>query len=104
MDEENFEQIPISARQLGDTINYLKEGLSLQVSSYQDKLVDMELPITVDLQVADTSPGFKGDTVTAGTKPATLETGLTIPVPLFVNTGDIIKVNTRDGNYLERVT
>ncbi len=104
MDEENFEQTPISARQLGDTIYYLKEGLSLQMSSYHDEVVDVFLPITVDLKVTDTTPGFKGDTVTAGTKPATLETGLTIQVSLFVNSGDIIRVNTRDGSYLGRAT
>jgi len=104
MDEESFEQMPISASQLGDTINYLKEGMSLQVSSYQGELVGVELPITVGLQVIDTGPGFKGDTATAGTKPAILETGITIQVPLFVNKGDIIKVDTRSGSYLERIS
>ena len=102
MDEENFEQIPLNADQLGDTINYLKEGMSVQMSNYKDKLVGVELPITVELEVTDTTPGFKGDTVTSGTKPATLETGITIQVPLFVNKGDIVKVDTRDGSYLER--
>ncbi len=104
MDEENFEQMPINASQLGDAINYLKEGMSLQVSSYQGDMVGVELPITVELEVADTGPGFKGDTATAGNKPATLETGITIQVPLFVNKGDIIKVDTRNGSYLERVS
>jgi elongation factor P len=104
MDKENFEQMPISASQLGDAIDYLKEGMSLQISSYKDELVGVELPITVELQVTDTGPGFKGDTATAGTKPATLETGRTIQVPLFVNNGDTIKVDTRDGSYLERVS
>ena len=102
MDEENFEQMPINAEQLGDAINYLKEGMSLQVSSYKGKLVSVEMPITVDLKVVDTSPGFKGDTVTAGTKPATLETGITVQVPLFINEGDMIKVDTRNGSYIER--
>ncbi len=104
MDEENFEQMPLNASQLGDTINYLKEGMSLQVSSYKEELVGVELSITVELEVSDTDPGFKGDTATAGTKPATLETGITIQVPLFVNKGDIIKVDTRNGSYLERVS
>lgn len=104
MDEENFEQMPISASQLSGTIDYLKEGMSLQISSYKDELVGVELPIMVHLKVTDTGPGFKGDTATAGTKPATLETGLTVQVPLFVNQGDIIKVDTRSGDYLERVT
>ncbi len=104
MDEESFEQMPLSTSQLGDTINYLKEGMSLQVSSYKDEVVGVELPITVELQVTDTGPGFKGDTATAGNKPATLETGIIIQVPLFVNQGDIIKIDTRSGSYLERVS
>ena len=103
MDEENFEQIPLSASQLGDALNYLKEGMSVQVSSYKGELVGVELPIAVELEVVDTEPGFKGDTATAGNKPAKLETGITIQVPLFINTGDIIKVDTRNGSYLERV-
>ena len=104
MDEESFEQMPIDDSQLGDAINYLKEGMSLQVSSYKGELVGVELPITVEREVVETSPGFKGDTVSAGTKPAKLETGVTIQVPLFVNEGDVVKVDTRDGSYLERVS
>lgn len=104
MDEENFEQTPLSAGQLGDAINYLKEGMSLGISSYQGELVGVELPITIELKVIDTGPGFKGDTATAGNKPAKLETGITIQVPLFINKEDIIKVNTRTGSYLERVS
>ena len=102
MDQESFEQLPINAAQLGDTLNYLKEGMSVEVSSYKGELVGVELPITVELEVVETGPGFKGDTATAGTKPAKLETGITIQVPLFVNNGDIIKVDTRSGSYLER--
>ena len=102
MDEENFEQMPLSASQLGEALNYLKEGMSLQVSSYKGELVGVELPITVELEVVDTDPGFKGDTATGGNKPAKLETGMTIQVPLFVDKGDIIKVDTRNGGYLER--
>ncbi|MFC1940499.1 elongation factor P [Chloroflexota bacterium] len=104
MDEENFEQTPINSSQLGDAINYLKEGMSLQVSSYRGELVGVELPITVDLEVTDTAPGFKGDTVTAGYKSATLETGITIQVPLFISIGDTIKVDTRSGSYVERAS
>ena len=85
-------------------INYLKEGMPLQLSSYKDEVVGVELPVAVELKVTDTGPGFKGDTASGGTKPATLETGITIQVPLFVNTGDIIKVDTRTGAYLERVS
>ena len=77
--------------------------MSVEVSSYSGELVGVELPITVELKVTETGPGFKGDTATGGTKPATLETGITIQVPLFINTGDIIKVDTRNGSYLERV-
>ncbi len=102
MDEENFEQLPLNTDQLGDAINYLKENMSLRVSSYRDSIIGVELPITVELEVVETEPGFKGDTATGGSKPATLETGLIIQVPLFVNTGDIIKVDTRYGSYLER--
>ena len=102
MDEDNFEQVPLSSSQLGDAVNYLKEGRSVQVSSYKEEIVGIELPVSVELEVVDTGPGFKGDTATAGTKPATLETGLTIQVPMFINNGDIIKVDTRDGSYLER--
>jgi len=104
MDEENFEQLPLNASHLGDALNYLKEGMSLEVSSYKGELVDVELPITVELEVTQTEPGFKGNTATAGNKPARLETGLKIQVPLFVSQGDIIKVDTRNGTYLERVS
>jgi len=104
MDEENFEQVSLDSNQLGDAVNYLKEGMSLQISSYKGELVGVELPTTVELKVIDTGPGFKGDTATAGNKPARLETGITIQVPLFINKGDIIKVDTRDGSYLERVS
>jgi len=102
MDKENYEQLPLNASQLGNTLNYLKEGMSLEVASYKDELIGVELPITVELKVIDTGPGFKGDTATAGTKPATLETGITIQVPIFINTGDVIKVDTRSSAYLER--
>ena len=103
MDEESFEQIPLSTAQLGDALNYLKEGMSLEVLSYKGELVGVELPTAVELQVIETGPSFKGDTATAGNKPAKLETGITIQVPLFISTGDVIKVDTRSGSYLERV-
>ena len=102
MDQESFEQTPLTSSQLGDTLNYLKEGNSVEVSSYKGEIVGIELPITVELEVVETEPGFKGDTATAGTKPAKLETGITIQVPLFVNEGDVIKVDTRTSTYLER--
>ena len=102
MDQENYEQLPFNAEQLGDALDYLKEGNSVEVTSYKDKIVGIEMPITVDLEVTETDPGFKGDTATSGNKPAKLETGITIQVPLFINIGDIIKVDTRTGTYLER--
>ena len=103
MDEENYEQTALSAEQLGDALNYLKDGMSVGISSYKGELVGVELPITVELKVIDTGPGFKGNTATAGNKPAKLETGITIQVPLFINNEDVIKVDTRTGSYLERV-
>ena len=102
MDEENFEQTPLNSSQLGDALSYLKEGNSVEVTSYKGEIVGIALPITVELEVTETDPGFKGDTATAGTKPAKLETGLTIQVPLFINEGDVIKLDTRTGTYLER--
>ncbi len=102
MDTESFEQIEINRKRLGDVLNYLKESSTVEVSSYKDEIVDIELPVAVELKVIATEPGFKGDTATGGNKPATLETGFTIQVPLFINEGDIIKVDTRTGEYLER--
>jgi elongation factor P len=102
MDEESYEQMPLNASQLGDALSYLKEGNSVEVSSYKGQIVGIALPITVELEVTETEPGFKGDTATAGTKPARLETGLTIQVPLFISEGEVIKVDTRTGTYLER--
>lgn len=103
MDTETFEQIAISADRLGDIVNYLTENLELQISSHQGEPLDIELPLTVDLEVAHTEPGFRGDTANAANKPATLSTGIVVQVPLFVNVGDVIRVDTRDGSYLTRV-
>ena len=102
MDQENYEQTSLDTDQLGDAINYMKEGMSLQMSNYKGEVIGVELPITIELEVAATDPGFKGDTATSGTKPATLETGIIVQVPLFINQGDVIKVDTRTGAYLER--
>ena len=102
LDVDNLEQEKVPLSILGDKVNYLKEGMTLQVASYKEKIVDVEMPLNVELEVTETQPGFKGDTVTAGTKPATVETGITVQVPMFINTGDIIKVDTRDGSYIER--
>ena len=102
MDQENYEQMPLDKAQLGNAIDYLKEGMSLELSSYKGDFIGIEIPITVELEVAETDPGFKGDTAVSGTKPATLETGLVVQVPLFVEKGTVIKVDTRSGSYLER--
>jgi elongation factor P len=102
MDEKNFEQIPLNSSQLGSSVDYLKEGTTVEFSFYKGEVIGIEMPITVVLTVTETEPGFKGDTATAGTKPAKLETGITVQVPLFINEGDIIKVDTRTGDYLER--
>lgn len=102
MDKESFEQITLNTNQLGDTLSYLKEGASVEISSYQGEVIGIELPITVELAVIETESGFKGDTATGGNKSAKLETGITIQVPLFINEGDVLKVNTRTGTYLER--
>ena len=102
MDEESFEQMPLNASQLGDAVNYLKENNSVEVSSYKGEVISVELPITVELEVVETEPGFKGDTATGGSKPAKLETGFNIQVPLFINKGDVVKIDTRTGTYLER--
>jgi elongation factor P len=103
MDNDTFEQTLMKADDLGDGVNYLKDNLELDILSYEDEPIEVELPITVNLEVTHTEPGYKGDTATGGTKPATLETGLTIQVPLFVDIGDVIKVDTRYGTYQERM-
>jgi elongation factor P len=103
MDQENYEQIGFSAHQLGDTVNYLKDGMTITVSFYEQEPVDVEPPINVELLIVETDPGFRGDTASGGTKPAKTETGLVVNVPLFVNQGETIRVDTRTGTYLERV-
>ena len=102
MDSESFEQSTLSGKQVGDAINYLKEGMSLDILTYKDEPINLELPNSVELEVVETDPGFRGNTATASNKPAKLETGITIQVPLFVDKGDIVRVDTRTGVYLER--
>jgi elongation factor P len=103
MDQESYDQIGLSAAQLGDTVNYLKDGMVITVSFYETEPVDVEPPINVELTIVETDPGFRGDTASGGTKPARTETGLVVQVPLFVNQGETIRVDTRTGAYLERV-
>lgn len=102
MDTETFEQTPLSREVLGDGAYYLADNQMLDVLTYQDQVIGAELPASVELEVTQTDPGYRGDTANAGTKPATLSTGLVVQVPLFVNQGDRIRVDTRSGQYLER--
>lgn len=104
MDMETYEQIPLSQEDLGDAVQYLKENMIIDVLMYEGKAIGIELPTFVELEVVKTTPGIKGDTVSGGSKPATLETGLSVRVPLFINEGDVIKVDTRTGEYIERVS
>jgi elongation factor P len=103
MDEDTFEQTPLSAAVLGDSVQYLVDNMSLNISSYDGEPIDIELPITVELRVIDAPMAVAGDTATGVTKQVTLESGLTVNVPLFVQEGDIIRVDTRSGEYLTRV-
>jgi len=104
MDTETFEQMPLDKAMLGEALSYLKEELNLQVLTHKGEAIGIELPVAVELQVTETGPSFKGDTASAGGKPAKLETGIIVQVPFFINTGDIIKVDTRSGEYLERIS
>ena len=103
MDTETYEQPAISADTLGHKVDFLKEGMVLSLSTYESQPVEIELPLTVDLEVTQTEPGVKGDTATGATKRAILETGLAVQVPLFVDEGDVVRVDTRTGEYLTRV-
>ncbi|NLS45192.1 MAG: elongation factor P [Firmicutes bacterium] len=103
MDTSTYEQINLDNEKLGDNKKYLKENMIIGVQIYEDAPIGLELPVAVELTVTDTDPGLRGDTASGGTKPATLETGAIVQVPLFVSIGDVIKVDTRTGQYLERV-
>jgi len=103
MNTETFEQIPVGAEKVGDANKYLKENDTCEVVLYGDEVIGVEMPISVELTVTVTDPGFKGDTATGGTKPATVETGLVVQVPLFIEEGTKIRVNTDSGAYIERV-
>lgn len=104
MDTETFEQIFLTREQLGDKVNYLKENMVLEVAMYEGRPIDIILPTFVELKVAETQPGIKGNTVSGGSKPATMETGAVVQVPLFISEGDTIKIDTRTGVYIERIT
>jgi elongation factor P len=103
MDTETFEQILLDRTAVSDAERFLKENDVIDLLTYNGEPIDVELPTSVNLAVTQTDPGFKGDTATGGNKPATLETGLVVNVPLFINEGDVLKVDTRTGEYIERV-
>jgi elongation factor P len=103
MDVENYEQIPLNKESIGDALKFVKEEMVVKILSFKGNVFGIEPPTFVELKIIETEPGYKGDTATGANKPAILETGATIKVPLFVNQGDVIKVDTRSGDYMERV-
>jgi len=103
MDDENFEEVLLFQDAIEGLKDFLKENSHLDATLYEGRIVALSLPLFVELKITDTQPGFKGDTVKAGTKPAKLETGAVIQVPLFIDKGDVIKIDTRTGEYVERV-
>lgn len=102
MDVETFEEARLNAKQIGDRVKFLKEEMEVNILFWDGKVLDVELPTSVILEITDTDPGVKGDTATGGTKPAIVETGAQVMVPLFISIGERIKVDTRDGSYLGR--
>lgn len=102
MNTETYEQVPFSAEVIGDGIKFLKENMVCKVVSYKEKVFSVELPLFVELKITYTEPGVKGDTAQNATKTATLETGAVIKIPLFVNEGEVVRVDTRSGDYMER--
>jgi elongation factor P len=102
MDTESFEQFPMNEDQIKESLKFMKEQIELDMIFFEDNPIALELPLNVDLKVTDSPPGVKGDTAQGASKLATLETGLEISVPLFVNEGDVVKVDTRSGEYLSR--
>lgn len=102
MDNESYEQIELNTKQIERELKYLLENMEVQIMSYQGEILGVEVPNTVTLEVTETEPGIKGDTASGGTKPATLETGLIVQVPFFVNQGDKLIIDTRNGDYVSR--
>jgi elongation factor P len=102
MDTDSYELVEVPRAKIGDAVKYLKDGVEVNALSHKGEVINVELPMTLEFEVTHTEPGFKGDTATGGNKPATLETGAQVQVPLFINIGDRIKVDTRTGAYLER--
>ncbi len=102
MDMETYEETTLSPKQIGDRVKYIKEEMEVNVVFWNEQVLDVDLPTSVTLEVTDTDPGVKGDTATGGSKPAIVETGAQVMVPLFISIGEKIKVDTRDGSYLGR--
>jgi elongation factor P len=102
MDTETYEQLPLNKDTIGDALMFVKENMTVKILSFKGNVFGIEPPTFVELEVTETEPGFKGDTATGATKPATVETGATVKVPLFINQGDMIRIDTRTGEYLER--
>ena len=102
MDKETYEQLPLNADKLGDNFKFVKENDTVKIMSYKGNVFGVEPPLFVELEVTDTEPGVRGDTATNVTKPATLETGAVIKVPIFINQGEKIRIDTRTGEYMER--
>ncbi len=103
MDNETYDQISLTVDQVGDQVKFLKDNSDVVIATHNDKLLGVELPDTIEVEVVQTDPGLKGDTASGGSKPATIETGAVITVPLFINEGDKIRVDTRSAKYIERV-
>lgn len=103
MDVETYEQMPLNASAIDDSFKFVKENMTVKILSHKGNVFGIEPPTFVELEITHTEPGFKGDTATGATKPATVETGAIIKVPLFVNQGDMIRIDTRTGEYMERV-
>lgn len=103
MDNETYEQLPLNKEQLGDSLKFLKENMNVKILSYKGNVFSVEPPMFVELEVTYTEPGFAGNTTTTSGKPATLENGYEISVPMFINIGDVIRIDTRTGEYMERV-
>jgi len=102
MDMETYEQVPLGTDTVGDSLKFVKENMNVKILSFKGNVFGIEPPTFVELEVIETEPGFRGDTATNTTKPATVETGAVVKVPLFVNKGDMIRIDTRTGEYLER--
>lgn len=102
MDMESFEMMPLNSDKLSENFRFVKENMTCKIVSYKGNVFAVEPPMFVELEVTDTEPGFKGDTATGASKPATLETGAQIKVPLFINVGDVLRIDTRTGEYIER--